>query len=319
MSQSAQQPTNDHAITRRDTRGMMGEVSYAGVTSFARCKYSKDLTGVDVAISGVPFDCSVTHRSGSRFGPRQIRELSTMLAWDAPYGWPVNPFEALSVIDYGDCPFDHGKIHEVPAAIEQHVGKILEAGAASLVMGGDHFITLPILRAHARKHGPLAFIQFDAHSDTWVDDDPERIDHGTFMYHAITEGCVIPEASVQVGIRTTNPDTLGVNTLDARFVHVHGPIETALRIKEIVGDRPTYLTFDIDGLDPAYAPGTGTPVFGGLTAGQVAIILRDLAGINLVGGDVVEVSPAYDASGATAVAGAQVVLELLCLLANRSA
>ncbi|KUJ86185.1 agmatinase [Ruegeria marisrubri] len=312
-------PQNDVAITREEIRGMMGEVSYAGVTSFARCKYTKDLTGVDVAISGVPFDCSVTHRSGSRFGPRQIREMSAMLAWDAPYGWPVNPFEALSIVDYGDCPFDHGKIHEVPAAIEHHVRTILEAGAASVIMGGDHFITLPILKAHAEKHGPVSFIQFDAHSDTWADDDPDRIDHGTFMYHAVKRGYVQPASSVQVGIRTTNPDPLGVNTLDARFVHEHGPVATAKRIKEIVGDTPTYITFDIDGLDPAFAPGTGTPVFGGLTSGQVAIILRDIAGINIIGGDVVEVSPPYDTSGATAVAGSQIVLELLCLLANKHA
>lgn len=310
-------PDIDVAITRSEMRGMLGEVSYSGVTSFARRKYSEDLTGVDVAISGVPFDCSVTHRNGSRFGPRQIREMSTLLAWDKPYGWPINPMEVLNIIDYGDCPFDFGKIWEAPAAIEQHIKTILDAGAASLVMGGDHSITLPILRAHAAKHGPMSVIQFDAHSDTWEDLDKTRIDHGTFMYHAIEEGLVLAEKSVQVGIRTTNEDTRGFNTLDARFVHENGPVETAKRIREIVGDNKTYLTFDIDGLDPAFAPGTGTPVFGGLTSGQVAIILRDIAGINLIGADLVEVCPAYDTSGATAVAGSQIVMELLCLMANK--
>lgn len=310
-------PDIDTAITRESARGMIGEVSYSGVTSFARCKYTKDLTGVDVAITGIPFDVSVTHRGGSRFGPRQVRELSTMLAWDAPYGWPINPLEKFSVVDYGDCPFDHGKLHLAPAAIEAHIRSILDAGAMAISIGGDHYTTLPNLRAHAAKHGPLSVIQFDAHSDTWVDDDPERIDHGTFMYHAIKEGLILPEKSVQVGIRTTNPDTQGFQTLDARFVHEHGPVATAERIKEIVGDNKTYLTFDIDGLDPAFAPGTGTPVFGGLSSGQVAIILRDIAGINIVGGDVVEVSPAYDTTGATAVAGSQIVLEILCLMANR--
>lgn len=310
-------PEIDNAITRKTTRGMMGELSYSGVTSFARCKYTKDLTGVDVAITGIPFDVSVTHRGGSRFGPRQIREMSTMLAWDAPYGWPVNPFDKFNIVDYGDCPFDHGKLHLAPAAIEQHIRTILEAGSAVISMGGDHFTTLPNLRAHVAKHGPLSVIQFDAHSDVWADPDPERIDHGTFMYHAVQEGLVIPEKSVQVGIRTHTPDMLGFNTLDARFVHEKGPAETARQIKEIVGDNKTYLTFDIDGLDPAYAPGTGTPVFGGLTSGQVAIILRDIAGINLVGGDVVEVSPPYDTTGATAVAGSQILVELLCLMANK--
>jgi agmatinase len=308
----------DTAITRKSAKGQIGEVSYSGVTSFARCKYTKDLSGVDVAITGIPFDVSVTHRNGSRFGPRQVRELSSMLAWVAPYGWPINPLEEFNIIDYGDCAFDHGKLHEAPAAIEEHISTILNAGATVISIGGDHYKALPNLRAHAAKHGPVAIIQFDAHSDTWVDDDPDRMDHGTFMYRAIQEGLIIPEKSVQVGIRTTNEDTQGFNTLDARFVHEHGPIETANRIKEIVSDHKVYLTFDIDGLDPAFAPGTGTPVFGGLTSGQVAIILRNIAGINLIGGDVVEVSPAYDTTGATAVAGSQIVLELLCLLANKN-
>ena len=307
----------DTAITRESARGMIGEVSYSGVTSFARCKYSKDLTGVDVAITGIPFDVSVTHRGGSRFGPRQVREMSALLAWDAPYGWPVNPLEAFSVIDYGDCPFDHGKLHLAPAAIEAHIRTILDAGVMAISIGGDHYTTLPNLRAHAAKYGPVSVIQFDAHSDTWTDDDPERIDHGTFMYHAVKEGIIVPETSVQVGIRTHNDDTQGFHTLDARFVHENGPAQTARRIREIVGDGRTYLTFDIDGLDPAFAPGTGTPVFGGLTSGQVAIILRDIAGIDIIGGDVVEVAPAYDTTGATAVAGSQIVMNLLCLMANK--
>jgi agmatinase len=218
-------------------------VSYSGVTSFARCKYTKDLTGVDVAITGIPFDVSVTRHNGSRFGLRQVRELSSMLAWDAPYGWPINPLEEFNIIDYGDCAFDHGKLHEAPAAIEEHISTILNAGATAISIGGDHYTTLPNLRAHAAKHGPVAIIQFDAHSDTWVDDDPDRMDHGTFMYRAIQEGLIVPEKSVQVGIRTTNEDTKGFNTLDARFVHEHGPMETAKRIKEIVGDHKVYLTF----------------------------------------------------------------------------
>ena len=184
---------------------------------------------------------------------------------------------------------------------------------ATISLGGDHYISYPILKAYAEKFGPLSLLQFDAHSDTWPDDDPERIDHGTMFYKAVKEGLIDPSRSVQVGIRTSNPDTLGVHTIDAREVHTIGPVETAKKIKSILGDHQTYVTFDIDGLDPAFAPGTGTPVWGGLTSAQAAIILRDLAGINMVGGDVVEVSPQYDTTGATAVAGAHVAMELMCL------
>ncbi len=211
--------------------------------------------------------------------------------------------------------FDYANIRETPDRIADHFRTILGAGAGSVTLGGDHFITLPILRAYAEKHGPLALIQFDAHSDTWQDDDAERIDHGTFAYKAIKEGLIVPEKSVQIGIRTTNPDSWGMNIIDARAVHESAPGAVAERIRGIVGDHPAYLTFDIDALDPAFAPGTGTPVWGGLTSAQAAAILRDIAGVNLMGGDVVEVSPPYDTTGATAVAGAHVAMEILCLWA----
>ncbi|HAR53164.1 MAG TPA: agmatinase, partial [Roseovarius nubinhibens] len=186
-------------------------------------------------------------------------------------------------------------------------------GAASIAIGGDHYISFPILRAYAEKFGKLSLLHFDAHSDTWPDDDMDRVDHGTMFYKAVKSGLIDPATSVQVGIRTVNEDTLGVNTIDAREVHESGPAAVAQKIKKILGDRPTYVTFDIDALDPAYAPGTGTPVWGGLTSAQAAIMLRDIAGINMVGGDVVEVSPPYDTTGATAVAGAHVAMELICL------
>jgi len=185
---------------------------------------------------------------------------------------------------------------------------------ASLVLGGDHYISFPTLQAYAEKYGPMSLLQFDAHTDTWADDDMGRVDHGTMFYKAVKMGLIDPARSVQVGIRTSNEDTLGVNIIDAREVHEKGPVATALKIKQILGDHPTYLTFDIDGLDPAYAPGTGTPVWGGLTSAQASIILRDIAGINIKGGDVVEVSPPFDTSGATAIAGAHVAVEILCLL-----
>jgi agmatinase len=185
------------------------------------------------------------------------------------------------------------------------------------VLGGDHYISFPILKAYAEKYGPISLLQFDAHSDTWPDDDMDRIDHGTMFYKAVKSGIVDPETSVQVGIRTTNPDTLGVTTIDAREVHERGPQAAVMRIKEVLGNNPCYLTWDIDALDPAFAPGTGTPVWGGLTSAQAAIMLRELAGINIVGGDVVEVSPPFDTTGATAIAGAHVATEILCLLGYR--
>ena len=304
----------DQAFTRESLRGLSAENTFGGATSFLRRRYTKDLNGVDVAITGVPFDQAVTNRPGTRLGPRAIREASTLQAFDAPYGWDgYDPMSELDIVDYGDLAFDYANIPDFPAALTEHIRGILKAGAASVTLGGDHYISFPILRAYAEKFGPLSLLQFDAHSDTWPDDDMNRVDHGTMFYKAVKEGLIVPERSVQVGIRTTNEDTLGVNTIDAREVHERGPVETAKKIKEILGDHQTYVTFDIDGLDPAFAPGTGTPVWGGLTSGQASIILRDLAGINMVGGDVVEVSPPFDTTGATAVAGAHVATELLCL------
>lgn len=306
----------DTVLSSPDYKGIISEATFGGVVSFYRRRYTKDLADIDLAITGVPFDSAVTNRPGTRFGPRAIREASVQQAFEAPYGWDFNPLDEFNIADYGDCPFDHGKISEFPAALEAHITGILDAGAASLTLGGDHYITYPILRAYHKKYGPLSLIQFDAHSDTWPDDDMERIDHGTMFYKAVKNGLVVPERSVQVGIRTTNSDPLGVNILDARSVHLNGPLETVARIKKIVGDNPVYLTFDIDALDPAYAPGTGTPVWGGLTSAQASIMLRDLAGINVIGMDVVEVSPQYDVSGATAIAGAHVATELMCLWAS---
>ena len=307
----------DQAFTREGHKGISYEATYAGALSFLRRTYTKDLTGVDLAITGVPFDCAVTNRSGTRMGPRAVREASSLQAPDAPYGWDVDPMTEFNVVDYGDVVFDHAKTWEFPKALQDHVAGILAAGSACLAIGGDHYISYPILKAHAEKYGPLSLVQFDAHSDTWQDDDPDRIDHGTMFYKAVKEGIVVPERSVQVGIRTTNPDTLGVNIIDAPEVHRIGAEATVARVKEIIGDHQTYVTFDIDALDPAYAPGTGTPVWGGLTSAQAAAMLRGLAGINVVGMDVVEVSPQYDVSGATAIAGAHVAVELMCLWAHR--
>ncbi len=304
----------DTAFTRQDLRGQSFENTFGGATSFLRRKYSKDLEGVDIAITGVPFDQAVTNRPGTRLGPRAIREASALQAFDPPYGWDgYDALSALSIVDYGDLAFDYAMVSEFPDALTQHIRGILDAGAASIALGGDHYITFPILKAYAEKYGPLSLLQFDAHTDTWADDDMARIDHGTMFYKAVKLGLIDPQRSVQVGIRTENPNTMGINIIDAREVHEAGPVATAQKIKSILGDHPTYLTFDIDGLDPAFAPGTGTPVWGGLTSGQASIMLRDLAGINMVGGDVVEVSPPFDTTGATAIAGAHIATELISL------
>ena len=304
----------DGAFAGKDRKGLAYENAFGGATSFLRRRYTKDLSGYDLAVTGIPFDQAVTHRPGTRFGPRAIREASTLQPYDPPYGWDgFDPLSEFAIADYGDMAFDYADVAGVPALVEAHIAGILAQGCGTVTLGGDHFITLPILRAYAAKHGPLSVIQFDAHSDLWPDDNMDRIDHGTFMYKAVKLGLVDVTRSIQIGIRTECADYLGMPFIDARTAHEKGSVWVTDQIKAQVGDSPTYVTFDIDALDPAFAPGTGTPVWGGLATWQTAAILRDLAGINMVGGDVVEVSPPYDTTGATAIAGAHVAMELLCL------
>ncbi|WP_050602231.1 agmatinase [Ruegeria sp. 6PALISEP08] len=304
----------DEAFTNPDLKGLSYENTFGGATSFLRRLYTKDLSGVDIAVTGVPFDQAVTNRPGTRLGPRAIREASALQSPDAPYGWPYDPLSELAIVDYGDMAYDYANIPAFPDTLIDHIRTILAADVASVTLGGDHYISFPILKAYAEKYGPMSLLQFDAHTDTWADDDMSRVDHGTMFYKAVKSGIVDPKRSVQVGIRTHNEDTLGVNIIDAREVYESGPTAVAKKIKSILGDNPVYLSFDIDGLDPAFAPGTGTPVWGGLSSIQAQIILRDIAGINIKGGDVVEVSPPFDTSGATAIAGAHVATQIICLL-----
>lgn len=308
----------DNAFTARELKGKVEHApSYAGALSFLRRKFSRDLEGVDVAVTGIPLDTATSNRPGARFGPRAMRSISSSLSWGRPWPWDVDPLEALSIVDYGDCQFDYGDYDSITPCIEKHIGGILDAGAATLVLGGDHYVTYPVLKAHATRHGRLSLVQFDAHSDTWPDDEGvERVDHGTMMYHAVRQGLVDDRKSAQIGLRTTNDRPLDFNIFDARFVHEHGPGLVAKKVKEIVGDDKVYLTFDIDCLDPAFAPGTGTPVCGGLSTHQALEIIRGLRGINLVGMDVVEVSPPYDSGEITAYAGASLAVEFLCLFAD---
>ena len=307
----------DHAIVREDLYGTTPEPTYGGALSFCRRKFTKDMAGVDVAVTGIPLDTATTNRPGARFGPRAVRAASSIMAWEKPYGMEFDPFDKLAVVDAGDCYFDHGRPGETPAEIEEHAFGIIDQGPALLSLGGDHFVSYPLLRAHHRKHGePLSLLHFDAHSDTWADEN-DRIDHGTMFWWAARQGIIDPARSVQIGIRTSNPDTLGFNIIDAAEVHDTGIEAVVARTRKILGDRPVYLTFDIDCLDPCYAPGTGTPVCGGLTTHQAMAILRKLAGIDVVGMDVVEVAPAYDVGEITALAASHLAMEMLYLYACR--
>jgi agmatinase len=305
----------DGAIRRESLLGGSIENTYAGVLSFMRRNYSRQLDGVDVAMSGVPLDLATTFRPGARLGPQAIRAASVQLAELKPFPWGFDPFEDLAVIDYGDCWFDAHHPHTIHESIVQHARTILASGAKMLTLGGDHYITYPLLQAHAEKFGrPLSLIHFDAHCDTWPDDSKDSLNHGTMLYKAVKDGLIDPASSVQVGIRTWNDDFMGIRMLFAPWVHEHGVAATVREIKQTVGDKPVYVTFDIDCLDPAFAPGTGTPVPGGLSSAQALAIVRALDRLNLVGADVVEVSPSFDQSEVTALAAAHIACDLLCLM-----
>lgn len=306
----------DQAFTRISPYGTHAEPTYSGALSFLRRKYTKDLAGVDVAVIGVPFDLATTNRPGTRLGPRAIRAASASLAWCAPYAWDFDPCERLNVIDWGDAHFDHGRPERVPDTLRDTFRGFAAAGVTALALGGDHFISYPILQALHETHGPLALIHFDAHSDTWEDQD-ERVDHGTMFWHAAKNGIVDVEHSIQIGMRTLNPEDHGYRVLDARWLHANGADACIAEIRERVGDRKCYVSFDIDFLDPAFAPGTGTPVVGGFTTHDALRLVRGLAGLNIIGMDVVEVSPPFDVSEITALAGASIAQELLAAYASR--
>lgn len=305
----------DNAITGKPGTGAVNSHSFGGAVSFFRTPFARDLSGIDVAVMGIPLDIAVTNRSGARLGPRAIRNASMSLAWERPWPWKTDPLQALKVVDYGDCENTMGGGLTSVRHIEQGISDVLDAGCATLLLGGDHFITYPSLCAHFKKHGPISLIHFDAHTDTWPSSG-EGINHGTMFYKAAKEGIVLPERSIQIGIRTTNDDTLGYEIASAIDVHENSTHSIVQRIKDRVGDSPAYITFDIDCLDPAFAPGTGTPVPGGLSSFQALSIIRGLVGINLIGMDVVEVAPAYDHAELTALAGAQIAIELLALYAE---
>ncbi|MFC5385987.1 agmatinase [Aquamicrobium segne] len=310
--------TIDHAFTARTMHGAASDPTYAGALSFMRRRYTKNVAGADAIVWGVPFDAAVTNRPGARFGPQAIRRASAILDNDPQYPFSRDLFENLAVVDYGDCLLDSGNHNKTPAIIEREAAKLLKSGAFLLTLGGDHFITWPLLKAHAAIHGPLALVQFDAHQDTWPDDG-RRIDHGSFVGRAVKQGIIDPDHSIQIGIRTHAPDTFGIKILHGHEVEEMRAADIAGAIVERTGGCKTYLTFDIDCLDPAFAPGTGTPVAGGPSSARMLSVLRQLGQVNIVGADIVEVAPAYDHADITAIAASMIAMNYLGLLAERKA
>lgn len=306
----------DQAFRRKGLLGQAPEMTYGGALSFLRRSYSRDLMGADVVVSGIPYDSAVTYRSGARLGSRAIRAASVQLAELKAFPFGFHPFEHLAVLDYGDCFLDPHHPESIIPSIEEHISQILAAGASPLSFGGDHFVTYPILRAIAKQHGPVALLHFDAHCDTW-EDDGSRFDHGSMFLRAKREGLIDVAHSVQVGIRTYNDSDHGFRILTAPWVHREGIKRTVEEIHERVGKQKVYLSFDIDCLDPVFAPGTGTPVVGGLSTAQALGIVRSLGQLNLIGMDVVEVAPAYDVAEVTALAAATLAHDYLCLLAEK--
>lgn len=292
---------------------------YSNAMTFVRRPYVKNPVSADadVVVLGVPLDMATSGRPGARLGPDAIRRASVNLAWEGKkFPWDFNVFDKTKVIDSGDLVFDCGDAEDFTYRLEAATSEILKSGKTMLALGGDHFITLPILRAYAKHHGEMALIHFDAHTDTYANG--SSYDHGTMFYHAPKEGLISTKHSIQIGIRTEyDYDDHGFKVINAMQANDQSVEEIVSQIRETIGDKPVYITFDIDCLDPAFAPGTGTPVCGGLNSDKVLKIIRALAGINVVGMDVVEVSPPYDQSELTALAGATIALELLYVWASR--
>lgn len=295
---------------------------FAGLATFARLPRRDQVSRCDIAVLGVPFDAGVTYRSGARFGPAAIREASRLLR-SYHQGLAVAPFERLQVADCGDVAANPFRIDEALAAITTAATDLVDGGSIPLALGGDHTIALPMLRAVHHAHGPVALLHFDAHLDTWDTYYDAPYTHGTVFRRAAEEGLLDASRLTHVGIRgpiysaqdLVDDAALGFAIVSTMDVEELGIREVAARIRERVGDAPLYVSVDIDVLDPAHAPGTGTPEAGGLTSRELLGILRLLAGANIVGADIVEVSPAYDHAQLTAIAAAHTAYELIGLIA----
>jgi agmatinase len=300
---------------------------YTGLRTYARCPAASDWENADVAVIGVPFDTATSFRPGPRFGPAAIREASLLLRPWHP-ALEVDVFGTLSVLDGGDLDITPGNAEKTTAQIAEGLAPIVDAGATPLVLGGDHSIVLGELRAHARKHGPVGVVLLDAHADTWDQYYGERYFHGTPFRRALEEGLIDPARSLLAGMRGSlyaasdldEPRSWGFEIVPCDVLRTWTPAEYGERVRARIGDGPTYLSFDIDVLDPAFAPGTGTPEVAGLLPHEAIAFLRALAGVPFVGYDVVEVSPPYDGPGqVTALNGASIAYELLALSAVAAA
>jgi agmatinase/guanidinopropionase len=316
-------PTGDFMTDPIQAAFGSNQEPYAGIPSFMRRPATRDLTGIDFAVVGIPFDSGASHRSGTRFGPRKIREAS-MLLWGYNNPLKVRPLSVLNLIDYGDVYVVPPSITATFENIEKEVSALLEKNIGVLCLGGDHSVSLPLLRAHAKKFGPLSVVHFDSHPDTWDSEfgAAHPYSHGTPYRRALEEKLIKPEGYVQIGIRgSTSGDNdwndamgMGVRVItmdEAALMGVPAVINT---VHELVSG-PVYVSFDIDVADPAFAPGTGTPEVGGFTSHQLLQLVRGLKGLTLVGFDLVEVSPPYDHSDITAILAANIAFEFLSLYA----
>ena len=293
---------------------------FGGIATMMRLPHVPDAAGLDVAFVGVPFDIGTSNRPGARFGPRQIRTESCLIR---PYNMATRaaPFDSLQVADIGDVAINTFNLEKSVAIIEQAYDEILEQGCKPLTMGGDHTISLPILRALKKQHGPVGIVHVDAHADINDHMFGEPVAHGTPFRRAIEEGLIEPSRMVQIGLRASGyaaddfdwPREQGVRVVQAEECWYQSLKPLMEEVRTQLGTGPVYLTFDIDGLDPAYAPGTGTPEIGGLTVHQGLEIIRGCRGLDVVGGDLVEVAPAYDTSGNTALVAANLLFEMLCV------
>ena len=301
---------------------------YAGIATFLGAPQRQRPAGgrPAVAVLGLPFDFGTTNRPGSRFGPGAIRAVSRLLTGDDHPDLGLSPEERLDLYDAGDVAPITADIVGSLAAIREAASAQLAAGARLLALGGDHTVTLPLLEATAAKHGPVALVQVDAHSDTWTGTPTASVYHGSWLHHAIERGLVDPHATVQVGLHSPIARDIaawtrdrGVTGITAEQVHIEGVDRTVERIRAVVGDRPVYLTFDIDGIDPGMAPGVACPEAGGLFSWQALAMLRRLGDLAWVGADVVETCPPYDHSEITAVLAATIGWTWLCLLAAQQA
>jgi guanidinobutyrase len=294
---------------------------FAGPATMMRLPAATSAEGLDAAFIGVPLDIGTSNRAGARFGPRQIRAESALLR---PYNMATGaaPFDTLQVADLGDVPINTYSIEKSVAIIEAFYEPVLAAGCRPLSIGGDHTIALPLLRALARRHGPLALVHVDAHADVNDTMFGEPVAHGTPFRRAVEEGLLQGERVFQIGLRGTGyaaddfdwPRAQGFTVVPAHEVWYQSLAPLMARVRQTVGNAPCYLSFDIDGIDPAYAGGTGTPEIGGLTVPQALEIVRGCRGLNLVGADLVEVAPPYDTTGNTALLGANLLYEMLCVL-----